>query len=268
MSDTAAIEEDQTTEPTEEEVVAPEAEDRARRMGWAPQDEWRGKEEDWKNAEAFIKAGEENAGWLRERNRKLDHALAQTTAKLNQMTESFETVKEHYTKVEQRAHDRAVKELKAQQKAAVAEGDEAAFERIDGEIEDLRKEATPAKKREATADEDPDFIAWHTDNDWYNEDVEMTVYANQANTVIARKRLVGRAHYDAITAEVKKRFPDHFENPKRKQAAAVEAGGEGAQRGGKQGYQNLPSDAKAVCDRLVADGVLTQKQYCEDYEWE
>ena len=82
---------------------------------------------------------------------------------------------------------------------------------------------------------------------------------------------------DAITDAVKKKFPEYFGEKKvesttdtRKRSSAVEeGGGEGPPAsGGKKTYADLPKEAKAVCDELVAEGILTKDDYVKNFQWE
>jgi hypothetical protein len=35
----------------------------------------------------------------------------------------------------------------------------------------------------------------------------------------------------------------------------------------QKGYENLPGDAKAICDGFIAGGIMTQEEYVNNYEW-
>jgi hypothetical protein len=66
---------------------------------------------------------------------------------------------------------------------------------------------------------------------------------------------------------VKAKFPDKFENPRRKAAMHEGGGARGESKRGKS-YANLPADAKATCDRFVKKGLMTKEAYVDAYEWE
>jgi hypothetical protein len=36
----------------------------------------------------------------------------------------------------------------------------------------------------------------------------------------------------------------------------------------QKGYDNLPGDAKAICDDFIAGGIMTQEEYVNNYEWD
>ena len=273
----AALEQEQTSKSSETAGANDAVESKARRMGWKPEDEWQGAppKDGFRTAEQFIEHGEAELPILRERNSKLNADLAATNSRLDEMTGTLTEFKEHHAKTEERVYKRAKQDLQDKQRQAVADGDDKAFEAAAKKIDELDDDAakatemakTPAK---ATPDDTRVFDAWVGDNAWYGDDMEMSVYADGIAAHVSKKsQATGRPYYDAIAAEVKKKFPDRFGNPNRNQAQTVESGGRMAV-GGKRGkaYTDLPSDAKAACDRFVKQGLLTKAEYDAEYEWD
>jgi len=266
----------QDEEKQEKPKSDPKLEARARRMGWVPKEEYRGPEDNWRSAEEFIEVGENELPVLKERLRKSDSQVVDLTRKIGDLEATMKEFAEHHSKVEQRAQARAVKELKAEQRKAVEEGDTATFDKIDREIDDLSKEISggpqgKTKKKDPSPDDDPAYQAWIRDNDWYNDDIDLTVYAEQVAPVIARKTgLEGRAFYDEVAKAVKAKYPDKFTNTRRAKPSTVEGAGDIAdeRKSGKKTYSDLPPEAKAACDRFVKQGLVTKEQYIKDYEWE
>jgi len=263
-----------------------DAEARARRMGWVPESEWQGDppKAGFASAEAFIERGESELPILRERNRKLDKELAETSQRIAELGTTLAEFKEHSAKVDERAVKRAKEELKAAQRKAVEDGDTDAFDTAAKGIEDLDKDAPKPEDRSVKAqakspDDDPVFKKWAGQNPWYGDDVVRTVFANSAAPIIAEKGYTGTAFYAEIEREVRAEYPERFENPNRKRASNVEGGGRSTPRPKKNGrdYGNLPAEAKAQCDKFVktmvkgANGkmepLLTREQFVEDYDW-
>ena len=253
-------------------------ESRARRMGWKPEGEWHGEppKDGFRTAEEFVERGEAELPILRERNRKLDDELAQTNVRLDEMTGTLTEFRDYHAKTEERALARAKKELVEKQRQAVAAEDTAAFDKATKEIDALDADAAKARDdaaRKPTAKasgDDPVFRAWSGENTWYGDDMELTAYADTIAPHVAKKtQATGRPYFDAISAEVKKRFADRFENPNRKAAPNVEGGGRMPGGGGKKGkgYSDLPAEAKAACDRYVKQELLTKEQYLADFDW-
>lgn len=241
-----------------------EVEQIAQEMGWSPEDEWRGDPEKWVDAKTFLRTGQTI------HKKTLERQDAQI-AEMRQVIDGFAG---QYQRGQKAAYERAIADLKAQQRAAVAEGDTEAFDRIQPQIDALGEEIAASSKpngaEKPNPDNDPNFIAFHAQNTWYGEDIEMTAYAEQIAPIVARKTGYGPSFYETIAAETKKKFADRFRNARRERPASVEGAGAGAgnRRSGKKGYQDLPPEAKAACDRYVKQGVLTQEQYVADYEWE
>jgi hypothetical protein len=243
-------------EPTEIEQLAAEE-------GWSPEDKWRGDPEKWVNARTFIRQG----------RTILRSTLQRQDGELSEMKTTMGEFRDHYRNVEQRAHDRAMAELKTEQRAAVEEGDTAAYDDAAKKIDELGKEVPePAKKPTGKEgpDEDPNFKPFSADNPWYGDDIEMTAYAESIATVVGRKH-EGPAFYDKIAEEVRAKFPDKFQNAARRKPSRVEGSGAGTMRRGNgagKTFADLPADAKTACTRFVKQGLMTREEYVADYEWE
>ncbi len=254
-------------EPTEVEKLAAG-------MGWAPEDDWRGDPEKWVDAPTFIRTGPEI---LKKTLERQDGQLAETRKLLDDF-------KGFHNKVEERAYNRAMTDLKAEQRQAVEDGDTAAFDGAQAKIDELGEEAKPAdtetRTDQQTADNDPAFIAFKAANPWYGTDVEMTLYAEKDAAPIIGRTHQGQQLYDAIGVEIRRKFPDKFTNTRRRRPASVEAAGSGGERRGNgQGYADLPADAKTACDRYIKEGMFAgpdkkplpvdqaRAKYVEQYDW-
>lgn len=260
------IEESQVNEGAETAPVENQqtnaSEEKARRMGWVPQDEFRGAPEKWRPADEFVQRGEDQMPILRERLRHQDKQLAD----LQRVVKEFA---DYHTKVEQNAYQRALRELKTRQAQAVAAGDAQAFVEIDSAIDELRNDAALKKAptvQEQAPEEHPVFRDWKSKNRWYDNDVEMTAYADNIGAYIKRvnPNMDGDEFFEAVTKKVKKEFPEKFENPRRSDAPAVEGAGNAPRKSGKS-YADLPPEAKAACDRFVAKKLTTKERYVRQY---
>lgn len=232
----------------------------AAEQGWAPKDKWQGDADKWVDAKAFIRRGPE---FMKRTLQKQDADLADMKQTMERMARVAETA-------QKRAYEQAVSDLKAQRREAITNGDPDTVDAIDQRIESLDKPETAEKKPDAASpDGDPHFKAFQGENAWYGPDgdIEATAYAEQIAPVVGRK-WKGAEFYQRIGEEVRKKFPDKFRNPARSRAAAVEGGGAAgySRRGNGKGYADLPSDAKAACDRYVANGTFkTREDYVKEY---
>lgn len=270
MSEENEVIEPQDNTPAEgEENTTPEpknteTDDKARRMGWVPKDEFRGDPAKWRPADEFVKRGEDQLPILRERLRHQDKQLAE-------LQKSMKEFAEYHTKTEQRSYERAIEDLKARQAQAVAASDGQAFLDIGAEIERISNDAAlkqaPSVKEQAP-DDAPAFKAWKSANAWYEKDDEMTSFADNIGAHLYRtKGLEGDKLFEAVTEKVKREFPEKFENPRRNAAPAVE--GSSPQRKTGKGYADLPAEARAACERMAknayGDNPEQAKKFKEQY---
>ncbi len=247
-----AVDEAQQVEPTPQEVEA-------RKMGWRPETEWDDSgEATWLPAEDFMKRNER----LKDRGDKI---LKAEISKLNRQVASMERTmgdfSAHLTKAENRAYQKALKEIEVKAEKAVEDGDTDAYRRAKGEIKDLEQEVKAEAKVETkpVPKEDPDFDGWVADNAWYDPkdtgfDVEMAAFADSIAPQIGRTGAVGTAFYERIKNEVKKKFPDRFGNQRRRQAPAVEGAGGGGGGNGKTLWSQVPKEARTEFKRFVGEG--------------
>lgn len=237
-------------------------EDRARRMGWVPKEEFRGDSARWTDAPTFVKNGEESLPILRERLRTLERtnvALSQSVQEFKKMSDSnFE-----------KGYAKAKRELETEIKTKAKAGDDAGAAAAATELAELEGEKV---RREAAGDKDPVFDGWVAQNAWYN-DTELNVEAQKEafGLRIAGEKSEGVAFLEKVKEAVKKRFPDKFENPRRAAGGGngVErpsGGGDGGGSGGKKGWESLPQDAKEAGERYIKQKLYKDKaEYAKAY---
>ena len=250
-----------------------EVEAKARDMGWRPEDEWEGDKSGWMDADAFVERQDKRRAVANEEfkaeNEKLRADLAAVKAEQAETRQTIEDFKGWQTKAEERLYKKALKDLQTQQRAAVESGDTDTFDAASKEIGELVTEAQkPAEQKQVHPDEIPAYKDWHAKNAWYLEDVELTAYADSISSAVGRKgrfNTTESAYYDAIADEVKKKFPDKFENPNRKRATGVEeTGGTKAKKG--KGAADLPAEVRATGMRFVKQKLFKNiDEYAKDY---
>lgn len=263
-----------TTETDEPDVIetdvpeaeAPEisAEDRALTMGWTPKEQFKGDPSKWVDAETFVKRGEEFLPFLKANNRRLEQAHERSQKELAELKASLKEVRDYTSKAEERAYQRALKDLQAELDQAAAAGDVEGVRAVTDDIRKLEKEVSaPAPKD----NEPPAYLTdWKADNPWFESDRVLKAAAIEIAQELTEAGVTGKAQLDAVSKRIKAEFPTKFENPNRRQASAVEGAGSAPRRSGK-GYTDLPSDAKAACDRWVKQGLMTREDYVKNYQW-
>lgn len=243
--------------------VDPEIEERARRMGWAPQDEFKGDPKRWVDAETFVQRGEEIMPILKANLRQFERDNAELKKTLSDLTD-------HLQRADARAYQRALKDIKDQQRKAAESGDVETYDRLEREAQGVLKEAAQERRQprqEGGQDVHPDALAWREENPWFTRDEEMATFAAAQHELLLQTKpgLTMKENLAEVTRAVKKAYPEKFTNPRRNTTQAVE-GNPGTRRGGNgKSYDALPPDAKAACDRLVKQGVLKREDYVKDY---
>ncbi len=266
-----------------------ELEAKARRMGWKPATEFRGPEHLWKDAESYVRAGEQELPVLRERYRALDDRFSKQERELTTAKSSIDDVKKTLTEFvdfsrqsEQRSYEKAKRELVAQMRQATSMADTAAFDvaeqrlqQIESEREHSRPKVTEREPK-VTEREQPqppvEVQSWVNDNPWFNNDVTLRAYATALHGELLSRspNLTLRDNLAEVRRTVMDRFPDKFgikpepkvekrENENRERAQAVgtssvttESGNRQA-AGKKKNYNDLPAEAKAACDKFVKE---------------
>lgn len=224
---------------------------RARAMGWTPKEEFKGDPAKWRDAGEFVERGENLLPLVKAQNKRLEREVAE----LKQTTREFA---EHLSKTEQRAYERAIADLKQQRKDALAAGDGEAFEKVDDQIDKLKREAEAkaAKRADKQADDGPDpvYTEWESRNPWL-KDSELSDYAEFAAQKLRQsgEKATGAEFLDLVAAKVKAQFPTKFTNPRRETAQAVEGAAPGRRGSGKT-YADMPAEARSACDRMAKNG--------------
>lgn len=254
----------------EEQEEAPQAEADARLMGWVPKDEFRGNPDEWMDAEAFVRRGREITPILRKNNERLLNKVRELETKLMEDRNTFgEFRKYHETTLEnQRAS--ALAQLKAARKEAIANSDGDAFEQIEEHIKQVEAFKGPEVKPAAKPVEHPPEVkAWFDKNSWYQEDIVLQDVANEVAERLARGRpdLQGVEFLETVKTIVTERMPQKFKNPARNGPAQVEGASPRAPKGGKS-YNDLPAEAKAMCDLFVRDiPGFTREEFISEYKF-
>lgn len=245
------------TEPEIDEETLAEA----KRQGWVPKEEFTGPEDKWTDAENFVKRGKEINAILRKDNEFLKREVAE-------MKSTMMEFKKFHAETEKRAYERAMSDLREQKKEAIAAGDGEKVLQVDDAIDEL-KTARKEEKAAAPAPNqiDPAFIEWQEENKWFGKDTELTAEANLIGEVVKRQNptLIGTEFLDEVTKRVKRMYPEKFTNANRNRPNPVE--GSTAKPAGPRGkgFNDLPPEAKAACQKFEKQGLMTKEQYLKEY---
>ena len=276
--------EEQSTDQ-QPEGLDPQVEKEARIFGWVPKEEFRGSEDDWVDAEVFVKRGKEINPILRKNNELLMKKLDEKAKEIDSIKASVEEFKKFQKESferKQAEYEVQIAELKSKKREAIAEGNGDLVVDIDDQIDSLKeaqrdaKEAAKAKPEpeqtaQATIPDDPELQSWLNRNQWFGTDTEMTDMANGLGASVRKQfpHLTGRDFLDKLDDKIKEYFPQKVLGNKAKGSAVDSSGSvRGSGSTGKKSYDNLPADAKEACDRFIKQGWIKSKQeYVDSYDW-
>lgn len=284
MSDTAeAIEAESETEQPAGLAAETPNEIAARRLGWRPRSEYSGPPEKFVEADEFVRRTDESVPLLRQNYRALHERFSQVERKLADTTQLLQEFRDFSAKGEQRAYERAKRELEERQRVAVSQADTEAFEKTAAEIAELEKSRPkpapePVEPQRKIPEPDPRITTWISDNPWYNSDGQLRAFAGAYDQYLmasAPGMDIGE-RLAAVKAKTMAEFPDKFGNSRREaptNVASPAAASAPRRKGNGRSYDDLPPDAKKQCDKLVAQfkgskTPYTREEYCRDFDWE
>lgn len=231
VADTAATDQGGSQTPSDIDALATE-------MGWSPKDQWRGDPDQWKDAKSFLKTTVE-----------INRTLSKDVRELKQTTQRM--AKASATMME-RALAEQREELEMRFDAAVAKGDPGAARQAQ---QALAKLDQPGEANDHMAD----FVAR---NPWYTKDEEAAAFA----FAICERNKTKPAEEQLRLAEegVRKRFPEHFGEPKKPQPAVNDPGTRISSTPRGKTFADLPRDAQAACISFEKKGVK-RADYVKSY---
>jgi hypothetical protein len=266
-----------------------DVESAARKLGWSPREKWRGKPEEFVEAEEFLRRGREvlpivrsQVDQTRAENERLKQELANTRADFDRRFKTNERMTQRMLE-QQRAQ--IVSEFEAQKRDAVAKGDVAAFDRVTRQeqatytkmAEEAKEAAPPAPHAPAHQDVDPpkEVQDWAGRNQWFFQDRAMAMEAEALHIAFQRDHPgLGLAeNLDRVTETMKQRYPQKFgispPSGRERGFSAVEgtSSGRGASNTRERGWKDLPAEARGACNQLIESGHLKgdAKKVQEDY---
>lgn len=243
----------------EETAVTRDYEADARKMGWVPEEEFKGERRPvrFKTAQEFVE--------------DTDHLSPHFKKLLDEQTKGFEerlSRLDKSNKIAQQLLERQFQTdlaaITAAQKVAAKDGDDEEFDRLEAVKSNLTKP-------DAQDGPPPAFIDFKERNPWYEADVEMAEIADAYSQKLYRDnpKLPFEDNLKKTEAKIKATFPDKFK-PKSNGHANVDGGSENGGDGPRKttkGWSDLPPEAKKAWtgfdDRIKKS--LTQDKYAKQY---
>jgi hypothetical protein len=265
----------------------------ARKLGWAPREKWRGKAEEFVDADEFLRRGREvlpivrsQVDQTRAENERLKQELAATRTEFDRRVKTTERMTQRLLD-QQRIQ--MSEEFEGKKRAAVAKGDTAEYDRVArqestayakmaDEAREIAKEAAPVPQAQQPP---PEAQEWLKRNDWFLKDKPLAMEAEALHIAMLQEQpgLGLSDNLERVTETLKQRYPAKFGGQTQQAAvrhSAVEGGSSGMRGGAgsrERGWKDLPADAKGACTGLISSGRLKgdpkklQENYAKTY-WE
>ena len=273
MSDETEIVQPDVIEPNSgaaipgEAPAAPDTEARARAQGWVPKEEFRGPADKWRDADEFVRRGEEELPILRERSRTLERKLAEIERenstryqRLEKLTEAALTRQRHdlQSRYEAAMRDAAATgdvqrydQLRVQQYEAVSDFDKRTRPPVEDQTQN-DKNAAPAHEQAAVEQ-------WVEKNSWFRSDEELNMAAQGVHMRLRRDKpgMSLSENLAEVAREVRRRYPDKFGSQER-DPAVVEGSAGRMPSGGTRRSAGLTLNAeeRRIGERFVKEGLF------------
>lgn len=262
-----------------EQPADPDMEMEAREMGWVPRDEFRGPDDQWRDAKEFVRRGKEILPIMRSQ-------LSREKAARESDRKEFEDRLARMDKMTRLALDRQREQITSAfaeaKRRAVELGDVDAYDQLDKDQSkamsqfDVPDEAPAEKSKDKGQDplaglppaHRATYQRWAEENGHWANDPVLGAYAAKVHGDLkARKPGMDP---EVLLAEVKRatrsKFPEEFgitQQPAK--SSPVEGGGRGGNGAGNGKLAaKLPKEARATFNSFVEDG-LYKPEEIEDY---
>ena len=238
-------EENQEQEEAVDSDVDSDIEERARAMGWVPPEEFKGKGSP-RTAQEFIDFGEKSAPILSDRLDRANAKIEELGGVITNLTGVVNDVKEQ-------SYQRALAEVKAEQRLAVEEGDTKAYDMAEKKLDKLGKTVTKEAAKAGTDAPPPEVRDWVEKNQWFDNDPALRSTAITYLTDV-QNEFPGMNLDDQLT-EVSKMVKQAFPRKFGKEAPPVGGGSPPKKGGKKQSVATLPQEARAAGVKFVEQGL-------------
>jgi len=258
-------EEQEPQEEPQEEVKetppdVPPEEVEAREAGWVDQDTYasiHGEENrsKWVDAEEFNRRGQ-LFGKIKTQKRRIEtHEM-----KIKELEDRISGLHQVMSKTREVVYDNARRELRAELKSAMEDGDTEKAEMLLDKAEKSAAESSPPpESKDNKPVNDPYLTAWFQKNQWYGADKDMTQSALKIGEELNKNSpyMGPEQFYEALDTELKRRHPKEFgvTSPPKKTPPVLGSGKPtGSSRGPAVKPNDLPDDLHKVYKFLTSEG--------------
>lgn len=259
----------------DQEVELTEVEQAAYAQGWRPKDVFvkeGGDPRSWRPADWWLDRGE-----LLNQNR-------QTARELREIKQAFVKMSQANADAYLKGKQDGIKQLKAERKQAMVEGNlEQALEieeKIEAEQEELSKaqQASAAQVQKQAQGPSQEYLNWLSQNQWYTQDEDLHHMANSWMQVFVQynKEASPQQALDELSKYIRKARPEKFgSGPRITQPQAEGRGkstksGESSQGGVNERLKKILGDMDPISRRIATDmiksGDMTKEEYVKMYD--
>lgn len=235
-------------DPNPEPTYTPTEKD-ALDTGWVPKDQWKGAEEDWVPAKAYLKYGQ------------VESELKRVRSESSQKEKVIGVMKNHYTNVREDVRKEIQDSLRRAKRDAVKAEDYPRVAEIDTQLEEI-SDSLDRKFKQADAQLNqaqqqvpvgppPEFYEWNRRNSWYQLN-SVDPLSKEADTfAVAYANTHPSGSYgdmlNYVSDKMKRLYPEKFEPRPREREAVNEPGtvlGDGG--GGKKAVRLTAAERSAA----------------------
>ena len=167
----------------------------------------------------------------------------------------------------------AIVELRTKREEALKEGDVVQAQRLTDKIDEVKEQVQKTKQvvsqQQVNTQPTPDFVEWKGQNSWYTVDRTLTTVADgvgaaylQDNPGCTEKQML-----NAVSREIKKRFPEKFNIIKSPPSPDGEGGIKGSSRGSSASSleQGMTEEQRSIMKTILKSTGMTKEQYFKQY---
>lgn len=228
-------------------------------QGWVPKEEYAGDPERWVDAGEFVRRGE------------LFRKIESQSRELKDVKKALNELAKHNSKIREVEYNRALAELRAQKKEALAEGDADRVVDVEDKIDlikDQQKQLQQQQFQEVQQEViHPEFAKWTAKNSWYESDKRMRNVADALGRELASEGLSPTEVLAEVEKEIKTRYPEKFRNPNRAKPGAVEGAAPRSNASARDDFESgMTAQEKQIMNTLVNSGALTKEEYLKQFK--
>lgn len=263
MSETTEVKEVPVVEVVKE-VDAPSVpelnpvEQQAIEQGWVPKAEWEAAGKDaaeWRPAKEFVERGE------------LYKSIHQTKRELKQTQAALDALQRHHRYVFEKAHQQAIRDLRAEKRLAIRNDDIERLEEIETEIEQLQdqhqKEVAVVAAQAQTQTVAPEFQSFVDRNQWYLTDKSLRDEADATGFIYLNNGGSRDGLFAHVEKEMKRKFPDKFGVRRAAPNAVAGVDKTGKKAASKDDFP-MSSEERKIMMTFVDQGIMSEAEYIKE----